>query len=115
MPGTVFDHGTLNTGRGRTSYRLTLDYKPPVGETTYHKEFIVSEVIYNQALQARQAPVTYLPSEPERSAVGNDFQPDTEPLAIGGALILFALAVSFFLRWQVKRVQGYLFEGSGTN
>jgi Protein of unknown function (DUF3592) len=108
IPGVVVDSNTLDTGKGRTSYRITLDYKPPNDETTYRKEFFVTEVIYDKARQAGHVPVTYLQSDPTVSAAGDDIQVQTEPFAIGGGLIIFALAVRYYLRRQMQEVERYV-------
>jgi hypothetical protein len=104
----VVDSNTLDTGKGRTSYRITLDYKPPNDETTYRKEFFVTEEIYNQARQAGTFPVTYLRSDPTVSTAGDDIPVQTEPFAIGGGLIIFALAVWYYLRRQMQKVDRYV-------
>ena len=108
IPGVVVDSSTLDTGKGRTSYRIILDYKPPNDETTYRKEFFVTEEIYNQARQAGHVPVTYLRSDPTVSTAGDDIHVQTEPFAMGGGLILFALAVWYYLRMQKQRVERYV-------
>lgn len=106
--GAIVESNTLDTGKGRTSYRITLDYKPSNDETTYRKEFFVTEEIYNQARQAGNFPVTYLRSDPTVSTAGDDIQVQTEPFAIGGGLIIFALAAWFYLRRQVQKVERYI-------
>ena len=107
IPGVVVDSNTFDTGKGRTSYRITLDYKPPNDETTYRKEFFVTAVIYDKAKQAGHVPVTYLKSDPTVSAAGDDIQVQTEPFAIGGGLILFAIAVWYYLRRQMRFLEAY--------
>lgn len=107
-PGMVVDSNTLDTGKGRTSFRITVDYKPANDEATYRKEFFVPEAIYNHARQAGQVPVTYLPRDPAVSAVGDDIPVQTEPFAIGGGLILFAFAVLYYLRRTTKNVENYV-------
>lgn len=92
IPGVVVDGNALDTGKGRTSYRITLDYRPPNDGTTYRKEFFVTEAIYNKARQAGHVPLTCLQSDPTVSTAGDEIQVQTESFAIGGGLILFALA-----------------------
>lgn len=108
ISGIVVDSNTLDTGKGRASYRITLDYKPPNDETTYRKEFFVAKEIYNQARQAGTIPVTYLRSDPTVSTAGDDIPVQTEPFAIGGGLILFAVAVWYYLRRQMQKVERYM-------
>nr|WP_261361264.1 DUF3592 domain-containing protein [Aeoliella straminimaris] len=108
VPGTLVDSSTLNTGKGRTSYHLVLDYKPPDSETTYRKEFFVDQTVYNQAQQAGQVPVTYLPSDPTLSTGNQQAKGDTEPLVIGGGLLLVAVGIWAYLRWQIRRVMRYV-------
>ena len=108
VPGTLVDSSTLNTGKGRTSYHLMLDYQPPNSEITYRKEFFVAQSIYDQALKAGQVPVTYLPSDPTLSTASQQAKGDTEPLAIGGGLLLVAVGIWAYRRWQVRRVMRYV-------
>ena len=108
ISGSLVDSNTLDTGMGRTSYRITLDYKPPDDDTTYRKEFFATEVIYNQARDAGQVPVTYLPSDPTLSTAGDDIPVKTEPFAIGGGLIILAFAVWYYLRSQMQKVESYV-------
>lgn len=114
VPGTLVDSSTLNTGKGRTSYHVTLDYTPTDGATTYRKEFFVSEALYDTARQAGQLPVTYLPSDPTVSAAGEDIPFQTEQFAIGGGLILAACGVWYYLRRQMQQVEDYITGAAGT-
>ena len=108
VTGTLVDSSMLDTGKGRTGFRITLDYKPPDDASTYRKEFAVSQATFEQARELRELPVRYLPSDPTVSAVGDDAGIDPEPFAIGAGLIVFALAVWAFLRWQSARVEAYV-------
>lgn len=61
-PGVLVHSHTVGTGKGRTSYQITLDYKPPHNDVMYRKTFFVTEAVYDQARQTGQIPVKYLPS-----------------------------------------------------
>jgi len=108
IPGTLVESNALDTGKDRTSYRITLEYLPPNDDTTYRKEFFVTEAIYNHARQAGQVPVTYLPSDPTVSTAGDDITVQTEPFAMGGGLIVFAFAVLYYQRRQMQKVERYV-------
>jgi hypothetical protein len=105
IPGILVASNTLNTGKGRVSHRITLDYKPAGANATYRKEFVVAEPIYDRARQDGQVPVTYLPSDPRVSTAGDDVPIETEQFAIGGGLIVFAFVVWLVLRRQTRRVE----------
>ena len=106
--GTLVDSDGLDTGKGRRSYRITLDYKSKNGETTYRKMFVVTEALYNQARRAGQAQVTFLPDDPGVSTAGDHIPVKSEFFAIGGGLILFALVVWRYRRRQMRSVESYL-------
>lgn len=106
--GTLVDSSREDTGKGRTVFRITLDYAPPPNEMTYRKEFIVPEAIFQQALQAGQYPVTYSPKDPTASMVNDDLSAEVEPIVIGFGLILFSMGVWYYLRRQSLSVDRYL-------
>jgi hypothetical protein len=108
IPGRLVDSRTLNTGKGRTSYQVTLDYKPPKSETTYRKDFFVPESVYVQASEVGEADVTYLPDDPTVSEAGGEIRVDTEPLAIAGGLFVAAGALWYFQRRQLAKVESYV-------
>lgn len=109
--GTLVTHDTLATGKGRTSYHVTLDYAPPESETTFRKEFFVSKTHYEQAVHDGHIDVTYLPSDPTLSTVGDNLPFNTEPYAIGGGLLLIALGAWYFQRRQRAKVERYVMDG----
>lgn len=98
--GILFDSGLTQTGKGRVSYRITLDYTPPHNETTIRKDFVVPEAIYQQARQAGQYPVIYSARDPEFSIVSGDLSAEIEPLVIGIGLCLFSVGVWYYRRRQ---------------
>ncbi len=106
--GILFDSGITDTGQGRKSFRITLDYAPPQSETTYRKDFIVPEAIYQQARQAGQHPVIYSARDPEFSIVNGDLSSEIEPLIIGLGLCLFSGGVWYYLRRQSASLDRYL-------
>ena len=108
VPGILVDSNTPSTGKGRTSYRITLDYKSVDNEITYRKEFVVSEAVYSQARQAGQVPVIFLPSDPTVSAAGGRIDAETEPFAIGAGLLVFAFALRYYLRREMRKVEAYI-------
>src|SRR3954471_22652259 len=46
--GILRSSEALNTGKGRTSYQIVVDYRPPESDTKYRKQFVVSEDQYGQ-------------------------------------------------------------------
>lgn len=109
--GKLFDKTTLATGKGRTSYQVILDYKPPDDATTYRKPFVVSKELFDQIAQQGEATVTYLPDSPETSSVGGQTRINTEPLAIGGGLVLVSAVVWWYQRREWKKIHAYITGG----
>lgn len=106
--GRLFDHSTLATGKGRTSYHLVLDYEPKEDTQIFRKEFFVTKPIYDAALQTKQAGVIYLPSDPTESVAGDSVSPDAEKIAIGGGLLLLSAAVWFYYRRKMNQIDDYI-------
>ena len=110
--GELHDSATTRTSKGRTVYKLTLDYTPEGSSTTYRKEFVVSESLYNAGRIAGRAPVTFMPSDPEFSQVGSEVAPEYEPLAMGAGLLLVSGALAYYQRRQMKRIDQYIYQDS---
>jgi hypothetical protein len=106
--GTLFDSSVLNTGKGRRSYDVIVDYDAKENKQGYRKRFNVSEGVFNEITRTGKTTVTYLPSDPTQSAVGDVIKADTEPLAIGVGLFLVGIAVHFYLRRQASRLEAYV-------
>jgi len=106
--GTLFDSRTVDTGRGRTSYRITLDYQPEGSEMALRKEFVVPQPLYHLAQQTQKMPVIYLPSDPTTSQVGAIPKFDPEPIAMGAGLLLLATAVRFYLWGKMRQVEKFV-------
>jgi hypothetical protein len=63
VEGKLHDSALLNTGKGRVSYQLVVDYLPPGSDTMYRKTFVVDEATHEQVRQAKVCTVAYLPSD----------------------------------------------------
>ena len=109
--GKLFNHDTFDTGKGRTSYRVILDYKPAENERTLRKPFVVPKAQYDAIVQAGEATVTYSPDNPENSVVGDTVKIDTEPLAIGGGLLLVSAVVWWYQRREWQKILAYVTGG----
>jgi Protein of unknown function (DUF3592) len=108
VDGKLFDSNSLNTGNGRTSYHLTVDYRPPASDTMYRKDFTVDETTFQQVKEAGTCMVTYLPSDPTVSGIGDNVKADSEPLAIGGGLLAIAGVIWLYFRKQTQDVEKFL-------
>lgn len=104
--GTLAGSSARSTGRGRVSYRITVDYSPK-DNPLHRKEFVVPESIFVAATRDNEIPVVYLPADPTISVVGRTPTPRSEPFAIGGGLLLFALSIRFYLKRLRDRVETY--------
>jgi hypothetical protein len=108
--GTVVDSSTLATGKGRTSCRLVVDYKPE-GFPIHRKEFLgVLPQVFEQATATRKIPVRYLASKPAVSAIGEQIRADTEPMAIGVGVFVVSFLIWLYFRKKAKgsRLEGVL-------
>lgn len=103
--GRLHDATIKYTNRGRAVYRLTFDYTPEGSDTTYRKVFSVGESEYHELSQAREAPITFLLDDPEYSQIGAEAALTYESLAMGGAFLLIAVALAWFLRLQRGKVE----------
>jgi hypothetical protein len=104
----LVDHGTMTTAKGKTIYRVVLDYRAPDDVKTYRKEFYVPRSQYDDAVRRGAAPVTFLEQEPAESLVGDVNPNDPEPFVIGGALVLVFLAIHFYYRWKLRQIENYI-------
>jgi hypothetical protein len=109
--GKLFSNNEVATGKGRTSYRVLLDYKPVDSATTFRKEFVVGKPLYDQIVQNGETTVTYAPSDPETSAVGAKLPINTEPLAIGAGLLLVSAGVWWYQRREWQKIYAYMTGG----
>lgn len=108
VPGQLFHTDVVATGKGRTSYRVTLDYTPLDQDEVYRQQFTVSKSLYDTALRQEELPVTYLPEDPAQAVAGSEIPIQWESFAIGGGLILAAAAVWYFLRRQALKVAQFI-------
>jgi hypothetical protein len=108
VTGKLFDSETLDTGQGRTSYQIVVDYLPPGSDTKYRKRFVVSEGDFKQAEATGESTVTYLPSDPTFSAIGEPTSQASEMLAIGVGVLLFGCAIKWYFYRQWKAVEQYV-------
>lgn len=106
VAGKLVDSASLYTGKGRTSHQLTLEYTPTNGEQTRVKQFTVPESVFEQAREAGEAPVTYLPSNPGVSTVGDKPVYEFEPLAMGAGVLVFGLLLLGYSRRKAKEATG---------
>lgn len=97
--GSLVDSRALDTGQGRTSHQITLEYVPAGGDIGYQKDFVVTNAIYDEAKRTGEFPVTFLPADPTVSVVGREAVYEFESFAIGAGL----LAGAFFIRWYLRR------------
>ncbi len=104
--GTVVDNSPWRTVKGRTTYRLTVDYLPK-DYPLHRKVFIVPESVFAAATRDSNVRVIYLPSDPTDSVVDQTPTPRLETFAIGGGLLLFAVLVWLYLKRLATRVQAY--------
>ena len=109
--GNLFSSETLNTGKGRISYQVVVDYLPPGSGTKYRKLFVVSEDEYNQAKSTGECKVVYLPSDPLFSAIGEPTTQASEMMAIGVGVFLFGVGVWWYLRRQMSAVERFVLQG----
>jgi hypothetical protein len=108
VEGKLFNSNALNTGKGRTSYQLTVEYYPPGSDTRYRKEFTVDEATFEQVKQAGTCTVTYLASDPTVSGIGDNVTAKSEPLAIGAGLLAIAGVIALYRRKQAQDVDRYI-------
>jgi len=109
--GAVRSSEALNTGKGRTSYQIVVDYRPPGSDTMYRKQFVVSEEEFQNAKRVGQCKVTYLPSDPTFSTVGEATSQASEMIEIGGGVFLFGVGVWWALRRQMLAAERYVMQG----
>ncbi len=98
VPGKVVSSDVLNTGKGRQSLSLIVDYEAAENGQGYRKKFTVPKTIFDDGLKAGEVSVVYLADDPTVSSVGDEVKANTEPMAIGGGILLFSFLVSRGLR-----------------
>lgn len=109
VEGTVVESQALATGKGRTSHRLTVEYRPD-GLPRHRKHFLGVPVAVAEAAQASgKVPVRYLPGRPFVAMVGDAARIDTEPMAIGAGVFLAGLAGTIYLRRRNQQIDRAMF------
>jgi hypothetical protein len=106
--GTLAESSTLNTGKGRKSFAVVIDFDSKENKQGYRKPFNVPEKEFNEIMRTGKTTVIYLPNDPTLSVVGHQVKPDMEPIAIGVGLILAAIAAHTYLWWQLRRLNTFL-------
>jgi hypothetical protein len=100
-PARVVDREALDTGRGRSSRKLTLDYQPEVKaggkRITYRKEFTVSDEIDAATRMGAPIAVRFLPDDPTISEVVGNPTDLGEKFAISAGVLLFGIALIVYL------------------
>jgi hypothetical protein len=104
--GAVVDSHPWRTVKGRTSYRITVDYLPK-DHPIHRKQFVVPDYVFAAATRDSTIAVVYLPSDPTHSVVVETPAPRLEAFAVGAGLLLFATLVWLYLRRLTTRVQAY--------
>lgn len=101
VPARIVERAALDTGRGRSSRTLTLDYQPEPGAggepITYRKEFAVSDEIDAATRMGAPIAVRYLPDDPTISEVVGNPPDILEKFAIGVGVLLFGVGMLFYL------------------
>ncbi len=102
IQGKVSSRHILNTGLGRASYKLVIDYQPS-RKIIYRKEFTVSKKLYYDTEKLDQVDIKYLKVEPEVSGISGNITEQKHPLYVGLGAFTFCLVVFFVLRLKDKR------------
>ena len=102
--GKVLSSETLNTGKGRVSHRLVVEYHPE-GCPIHEKLFLgVRSDIFDEAVKSGGVVVRYLPRKPIVSALGDDIRVEFEPIAIGAGLLLVGAMIWFHFRGKYREI-----------
>lgn len=104
----LVDSGTSAASKGKTVYRLTVDYRENEQAQTYRKEFAVPEKLYETTRQTRTVPVKFLPDDPGQSLIGDSATADIEPMLIGGTLVLCFVAITVYYRRKFRQIDRYI-------
>ncbi len=105
--GTLFDHDSMNTGKGRTSYNIVVDYDPQDGPG-YRRQFVVSKTQFEKALAVKKLDITYDPSNPENSAIGDKIAYNLEPFVMGLGLAAFSGFAFWYHRKKLRDVESFV-------
>jgi hypothetical protein len=106
--GKLFESQTVNTGKGRVSYRVVLDYRPTDGATPFRKQFTVTKAVYDDITTTGEAIVTFLPDDPTTSTITGDRGIDPETLAIGVGLLAASAATWWYQRREQRKIDAYI-------
>jgi len=88
IQGKIHSKPVLNTGKGRSSYNLVIDYRPE-GNKIYRKEFTVSKDIFESKNVSDNIEIKYLKDEPTVSGLSGHIYEQKYPLIVGiGAFLL---------------------------
>lgn len=101
VPARVVDREAIDTGRGRSSHTLTLDYQPEVKagskRIAYRKEFNVAVEIDAATRMGAPIAVRYLPDDPTISEVVGNPTDLPEKFAISAGVLLFGIALIVYI------------------
>ena len=107
VDGTLVDQTQSNTGKGRISYQIVVDYDPIEGRG-YRKNFVVSKTAYDNAVAGKAIDVTYAPSDPSNSIIGREPRYQLEPFAMAAGFLLTGGALVWNNRWKINQVTAYV-------
>jgi len=101
IQGKVSSRQILNTGLGRASYKLVIDFQP-TKKTIYRKEFTVTKKVYNETNKIGLVEIKYLRDEPEVSGISGHITEQKHPLYVGLGTFVFCLIAFLVLRSKDK-------------
>jgi hypothetical protein len=104
----LVEHGTQNTLKGKTFYRVLVDFCEAEGMQVYRMEFFVSQKLYEQTVRAGMVPITFLVQDPSQAIIGDVVSLNSEPFAIGIVLILLFVAVELYGRRNHRQIDAYI-------
>jgi len=107
VPGKLEDSNVINTGKGRSSHRVTLKYFVESNNTRYSKEFIVNKVQFDEAERNGELEVTFLPTDPAFSMAGG-VKGNSEMFAMGGGILFVGVAIWLYRRRQLQALNRYM-------
>ena len=104
IQGKIHSRLMLNTGKGRSSYQLIVDYQP-TKITIYRKEFTVTKDFYNSTKNTDEIEMKYLRDEPTVSGISGNITEQKNPLYVGLVAFILSMTIFLFLSFRITKMK----------
>lgn len=103
VEGAIESFQTEPSTKGREIYKFEVTWRDEAKNIKYRKNFSTSSARWPDGPPKEKVTVIYDLNHPKRSEIGENFQPDSEPIALGTFMGLLGILAVSWLRYSSKK------------